>query len=88
MLDELHSPFVAQLVEKGRDVRIEYPVHLLSLNAHTQRIKRLMRTSPGTEPLREAFEIDLVDLIEDRNHSLLNDLVFDSCDSDWALPSI
>jgi len=29
-----------------------------------------MRTSTGAEPIREAFEIDLIYLIEDRNDCL------------------
>jgi hypothetical protein len=47
-----------------------------------------MRAATGSEPVREALEIDLIYLVEDRNHGLLNDLVFHSRDSDWALPSI
>src|SRR5580704_9362511 len=41
------------------------PVHSLPLNAHRQRVQRLMRAATGTEPVREALEIDLIDLVED-----------------------
>jgi hypothetical protein len=50
MLDELYGPFVAQMIEKAQNVRIEHPVHSLPLNAHRQRVQRLMRAATGTEP--------------------------------------
>jgi hypothetical protein len=36
MLDELHRPLVTHVVEEATIVRIEYPVHSLSLDAHSQ----------------------------------------------------
>src|SRR6266550_7986954 len=45
MLDELHRPFVAQVVEEATDVGIEHPVHPLPLDAHRQRVQRLMRAA-------------------------------------------
>ena len=85
MLDELHRPFVAQVVEEATDVGIKHPVHSLPLNAHRQRIKRLMRAATGTEPLRKAFEVDLVYLIEDRHHGLLNNFVLQCRDAPTAV---
>jgi site-specific DNA recombinase len=76
MLDKLQHPFVTQVIEEATNVCIEHPVHSLPLNAHRQRIQRLMRTATGPEPVGKAFEVDLVYPIEDRHHSLLNDFVF------------
>jgi hypothetical protein len=75
MLDELHRPFVAHVVEEATDVGIEHPVHPLPLDAHRQRVQRLMRAATRTEPVRKAPEVDLVNLVEDRHHGLLDDLV-------------
>src|SRR5712692_7724497 len=88
MLDELHHPFVAQVIEEATDVGIKHPVHSLPLDAHRQRIKRLMRAATGTEPVRKAFEVDLVDLVEDRHHRLLNDFVLQRCDAQRTLPPV
>jgi len=34
-----------------------------------------MRAATGTEPIREALEIDLIYLVEDRHYGLLNEFV-------------
>src|SRR5215831_20098515 len=88
MLDELHRPCVAQVIEEATDVGIEHPVHPLPLDAHCQRVQRLVRAASGTKPVREAFEVDLIDLVEDRHHSLLNNFVFQRCDAQRTLPSV
>src|SRR6266705_1271907 len=88
MLDELHRPVVAQVIEEATDVGIEHPVHPLPLDAHRQRVQRLMRAATGTEPVRKAFEVDLVDLVEDRHHCLLNDFVLQCCDAQRTLPPV
>src|SRR5258708_19751098 len=84
ILDELQQPFVGQVVAEATDVG----VHSLPLNAHRQRIKRLMRAATGTEPVRKAFEVDLVYLIEDRHHGLLNNFVLQSSDAQRTLPPV
>ena len=88
MLNELHRPLVAQVVIEAADVRIEHPVHLLPLNTHTQCVQRLMWAATGTEPRRKALEVDLINLIEDRHHGLLNDFVLQRRDTQRALPSV
>src|SRR5712691_10639186 len=88
MLDELHGPFVAQVIEEATDVGIEHPVHPLPLDAHRQRVQRLMRAATGTEPVRKALEVDLIDLVEDRHHGLLNDLVIQRRDAQRTLPPV
>ena len=69
VLDEPERPLVAHVVEEAPDVRIEHPVHLLPLQSYTERIERPMGTAPRTEPVGEALEVDLVNLIEDRHHA-------------------
>ena len=81
MLDELHRPLVAHVVEEAANVCIEHPVHSLPLDARRQCVQRLMRAASGSEPVRKAFEVDLVNLVEDRHHSLLDDLVLQGCDA-------
>src|SRR5260370_2508632 len=88
MREELHRPFVAHIVEEATDVGIEHPVHPLPLDAHSQRVQRLMRAATGTEPVRKALEVDLIDLVEDRHHGLLNDFVLQLCDAQRTLPPI
>src|SRR5260370_27805130 len=47
-----------------------------------------MRAATGTEPVRKAFEVDLVYLIEDRHHGLLNNFVLQSSDAQRTLPPV
>src|SRR5215467_8931450 len=47
-----------------------------------------MRTATRPEPVRKALEVGLVNLVEDRHHSLLNNLVLQGCDAQRALPPI
>jgi hypothetical protein len=79
-------PFVRQVVEKSSNVRVEHPVHSLRLDSYSQRVQRLVRVATWPEPVREAFEVHLVDLVEDGHHRLLDDLVFQRCDAQRALP--
>jgi site-specific DNA recombinase len=81
MLDELHRPLVAHVVKEPANVRIEHPIHSLPDQSHIQRVQRLMRVPSRTESVRKAFEVDLIYLIEDRHHSLLNNLVLQRCDA-------
>src|SRR5271157_3344185 len=47
-----------------------------------------MRAATGPEAVRKAFEVGLVNLVEDRHHSLLDDLVLQRRDAQGALPPI
>src|SRR5580698_6762786 len=76
------------VIQEATNVRIEHPVHPLPLDAHCQGVKRLMRAATRTEPVRKALKVGLVNLIEDRHHSLLNNLVLHCCDAQWAFPPI
>src|SRR5712664_728704 len=88
MLDEFRGPLMTHVVEKATNVRVEHPVHSLPLDAHRQRVQRLMRAATGPETVRKAFEVDLIDLVEDRHHRLLNDFVLQSSDAQRTLPPI
>jgi hypothetical protein len=81
VLNKLPRPFVVHVVKETSNVRIEHPVHSPPLDARHQHVQRLMRAATGPEPIREAFEVDLVYLVEDRHHSLLNDFVFQRRDA-------
>jgi hypothetical protein len=72
---------MTHVVEEATNVRIEHPIHSLPLDAHHQRVQRLMRAATRPEPVRKAFEVDLLYLVEDRHHSLLNDFVLQRCDA-------
>jgi hypothetical protein len=75
-------------IQKAPNVRIEHPVHSLPLDAHGQRVQRLMRAASGPEPVGKAFEVDLVNLVEDRHHGLLNDFVLQRRDAQRTLPPV
>src|SRR5499425_1593986 len=47
-----------------------------------------MLAAPRAKPVREAQKVFLVDLVEDGDHGLLDDLVFQSRNSQWTLPSV
>ena len=88
MLDKLHRPFVAHLVKEPANVRIQHPVHPSPMEAHTQRVQRLMRATTRPEPVRKAQEVHLINLIENGHHSLLNNFVLQRCDAQRALSSV
>jgi hypothetical protein len=85
VLEELQHPFVVHMVKEPANVRIQHPVHPLPMESHTQRIQRLVRVATRPEPVREAFEVHLVNLIENGHHRLLNNLVLQRRDAQRAL---
>ena len=88
MSDELHHPLVTDVVEEALDVGIEYPVHALLLQPRIERIERLVRVASRPEPIREAPEVRLINLIEHGHHGLLNNLVLQRRDAQRSLPSV
>jgi hypothetical protein len=60
----------------------------LPLRPRAKRIQRTVRAAPRPKTIRETGEIPLINLIEDLDHSLLHDFVFQCRDSQWALPPI
>src|ERR1700719_345625 len=88
MFNELQQPLMTDVIEESLDVGIEHPVHTLLLQPRIQRVKRLMRVSPWPEPIRKAFEVCLVNLVEDSHHGLLNNLVLQCRDAQRSLSPV
>src|SRR5258708_14326738 len=47
-----------------------------------------MRAATGPEPIRKALKVDLIDLVEDRHHRLLDDFVLQRRDAQRTLPPV
>src|SRR5262249_42743505 len=47
-----------------------------------------MLAAPGTETIGEPQEVLFVNLVENCHYGLLNDLILQGCDAQWALSSI
>ena len=47
-----------------------------------------MLATPRAKPVRESQKVFLENLVEDGDHGLLDDLVFQGRDPQWTLPSI
>lgn len=88
VLDELHQPCVVDGVEKSTYVCIKHPAHLLRGDADRKRIQRIMLAALGSKCIREAFEIGLVDAVQDFYGGALDDLVFQCGNADWSLAAI
>ena len=88
VLDKPHRPFVTHLVEKAPNVGVQNPIHPLPLNAHAQRVERLMRTASRPEPVAESPKVHFINLIENGDHGLLDNFVLQRRDPDRTLPSI
>ena len=88
VLDEFDGPFVTYLVEKAANVRVQNPSHPLPLDAHTQRIQRLVRTPSRTKPVAESPKVHLVYRIENGNYGLLDDLILQRRNPDRSLPPV
>src|SRR5450755_3747319 len=79
---------VWKTIQEPANIRIQHPVHPLPMEAHTQRVQRLMRATPWPEPVRKAQEVHLINFIENGHHSLLNNFVLQRCDAQRALSSV
>jgi hypothetical protein len=55
---------------------------------HAQRIQRLVWASTGPEPIRKALEVHLIYLVEDGHDGLLNNLILQRRNAQWALSPI
>src|SRR6267378_3756370 len=88
VLDEFAQPFVGDCSKEVTNVSIKHPVHFLPYESYPERIQRLMLASPRTEPVREPQEVLFIDLVEDRNHCVLDDLVLQGCDAQGSSSSI
>jgi hypothetical protein len=88
VLEKLHQPSVIESVEEASDVGIEHPVHLSPVDSGGQGIQSKMRTSPRSEAVGKAEEVDLVDRTQDLNDGALGDLVFQRGNSERPLPPV
>src|SRR5215472_11858810 len=88
MLHELNQPALIEVVEKAADIGVQYVVHLFLQERIRQRIQRIMLAAPRAKTIREAEKILFVNLVEDGSHGVLDDLIFQRRNSQWALPSI
>ena len=73
------------MVEAGEvvaEIRVEHPVHAPRHDPGGQRVKRIMRLAPRSEPIREPEEVLLVDRVQHLHHRPLQDLVLQrGCDA-------
>src|ERR1700691_810206 len=88
MAPELDQPALVEVVEKSSNVGIKNVIHLLPQERIRQRIQCLMLAAPRAKTIRESEKVFLVNLVEDSDRGLLDDLIFQCRDSQWALPSI
>src|SRR5208283_2601997 len=88
MLHELDQPIFVEVVKEPSDIGVQNVVHLLLQERVRQRIQRLMLAASRTKTIREAEKVLFVDLVEDGDHGLLDDLVFQSRNSQRTLSSI
>ncbi len=72
MLDFL---MLVDLIKERRDIRIEYPVHFLTLERDRQRIQRIVLATSRPEPIRESQKVLFIDRIQNGNDRLLYDLI-------------
>src|SRR5215469_10595135 len=84
MLNELDQLAFIEIIEKAFNICVEYEIHLLLQERIRQCIQRLMLATSWAKSIRKAEKIFLVDLIEDRNHGLLDCLVLHSRNPQWA----
>src|SRR6266853_5204054 len=66
----------------------KWVVHALPLDAHIQRVQRLMRAATRPEPIRKSLEVHLVNLVENGHRGLLNKLVLQRRDAQRTLPPV
>ena len=50
MFQKLDQPFVVQCIKETLNIRIQNPIHSPPLDAHRQRIERLVSLPSRTEP--------------------------------------
>src|SRR5215470_7342459 len=76
----LEAPGLAWRTEKASDVRVQNVVHLLLQKRVRQRIQRIMLAAPRAKTIGEAKKVLFIDLVEDSDHSVLDDLIFQGRD--------
>src|SRR6266568_4534168 len=87
MLEEPLHPGVIKPGEEVADISVEYPVHLPLGDPDRERIQRIMRATPGPEPIGETGKVLLVHRVQHLHHRTLEDLVLQRGDGRFILPS-
>ena len=85
MLDEADQPILVNLVEKGLNVTIEYPVDPPPPDPERERIQRLMLVTLRSETVAEAQELDRC---QNCHHRSLDNLVLYGSDAERPLSAI
>src|SRR6266545_6077734 len=85
VLDELHQAFVVDGIKETPNVRIQHPVHVLSMDPDTECIQCVVRPASWPEPIREAEEVRLVDAVQDRRERTLDQFVLERGNSERPL---
>ena len=76
------------MVKTSSYIGVKHIVHLPFQERVGERIQRFVLAVPRAESIREAEKVLFIDLVEDGNHGVLNDLIFQRRDSEWTFPSI
>lgn len=79
---------MAHGIEEPLNVRVEHPVHLPPRETRRQRVQRIVRSTPRTEPVRQAQEFFLPDRTQHGHHGLLDDLVLQSRNAQRSHPPV
>src|SRR5271170_564668 len=85
MFQEADQPILADSPKEVLDVGVKYPVHFPYFDRRRQRVQRVMRPSPGSEPVRETAEVAFIDSVERHDGCALYDLVFQGGDRERPL---
>ncbi len=64
-----------RMVQKGPDVQVENPIHLLAHDPNPQRVQCILWTAPRPESVAEAEKVLFPYLVKNRSHRVLNDFV-------------
>src|SRR5712691_9742097 len=74
--------------QKGSNVEVQNPVHVLAHNADPQRVQRIVLAALGPETVAEAQKVLFPYLVEYRPDRALDDFILQCRDPQWSLPSI
>ena len=88
VLEKPRQPRMIQAGEAVADVRVEHPVHLPLQDPGRERIQRIVRAAPRTEPIGETEEVRLVDGVQHLDDGPLDDLVLQRGDTERPKPPV
>ena len=89
MLKEPDQPVPRHVVEEAANVGIDQPFGPTPFDPDHKRVQRIVRPSPGPEPIAEPRELRFVNRRKDRlRHRLLDDLVLQSGNAERSSAAI